>query len=132
MARSAAEVQEAPKKKKAYDEKSYDAMLQQINGIIDLAIKRGKTFPATAEELRDLEAKGSKSREERKIREMTPTPTEQKSPLVKAVPTKEMKMTRPAEVAALALEENLNGASGPSALNLGKWAKGGRQAYDSA
>ncbi len=109
---AAAEVQ----KKKPSD------LIQQINQMLDQALK-AKTFsPAT---VREFEERGQAAREER-MREMRPTPTGKKSAVVMAVPTKEQEMTRPAVVAALKLAEKLELASNPRAFNVRAWLEAGR------
>jgi hypothetical protein len=120
MARSStAEMQEEPKKKKPNE------ILQQINDALDQALKT-KTF--SPETLREFEKRGEMVRDGHDMRQMTPKPTEQKHPVTKAVPTKEMEMSRPAVLAALKLAENLELASSARSLSLGKWLEAGRMA----
>jgi hypothetical protein len=117
MARSAAEVQEAPKKKKT------DEVLQQINQMLDQALK-ARTF--SPETLKEFEVRGNKVREERDMTQITPTP--QKTRVATVVPTREMEMTRPAIVASLKLAETLELAGSARTLNIRPWVEAGRMA----
>jgi hypothetical protein len=119
MGRSTAEIQEDPKKK----------VLKQINDIIDQAISRGKTFPVTASELADLEARGKGVREKRVVLAMRPAHTEQNTPVARTASATEMKteVTRPALVAALKLAETFEVGS-TRTLSFRKWIEAGRMA----
>lgn len=99
-------------------------LIQQINQMLDQALKTRNFTPET---LREFEERGKAAREERKMLDMRPTPTEQKSPVARAVPTRG-EMTRPAIVASLKLAENLELAPRAQELNLGAWARAGRMA----
>jgi hypothetical protein len=112
---AAAEIQ----KKKPSD------LLQQINQMLDQALK-AKTF--SPETVREFEERGKAARQERKMLDMRPTPTERKPPVAKAVPSKELEMTRPAVVAALKLAEMFELAGSARTLNVKPWVEGGKLA----
>lgn len=98
-------------------------LLQQINQMLDQAIK-AKTF--SPETVREFEERGKAAREERKMLDMRPTPT--RSPVARAVPSKELEMTRPAVVASLKLAEMIELAGSARTLNIRLWVEGGRLA----